>query len=113
MSSFFTTSGFLLLLHSAYSCLHYRSLVASMDISATTSSSISTASPPHDVVVEVFVSFALCLVGQCLAVGPFLPVQSNKKKRELMAPLHRSRDFDIYNNRFNSLHNALSRRNEK
>jgi len=88
--------GLVLLLHAAYSHLHYRSLVSA----ATVAGFDIPSEIPMDVVIEVFLAFCLCLMGQVLGSGPFLPVRvvghSKASTRELSAPLYRTRGFDIY-----------------
>mmetsp|Transcript_40455 Transcript_40455/g.121894 ORF Transcript_40455/g.121894 Transcript_40455/m.121894 type:complete len:114 (-) Transcript_40455:519-860(-) len=95
LQSFLSTAGALLMLHSAFSCLHYRTILLS---AGDVPPGYSTTKPPSDVVIEVLVGFALCLIGQ-LACGPFLEVRASTKGREVAAPPYRTRDFDIYNNR--------------
>ena len=58
----------------------------------------STSTPPLDVVLEVLLGFSLCALGQ-LASGPFLEVRAKISGGGIAAPMYRSRDFDIYNNR--------------
>mmetsp|Transcript_1004 Transcript_1004/g.1752 ORF Transcript_1004/g.1752 Transcript_1004/m.1752 type:complete len:117 (-) Transcript_1004:332-682(-) len=98
--SILTTIGVLLILHSTYSCLHYRSLAIAADLP-------DTSSPPIDVVIEVFLGFVLCLVGQLLC-GPFHNVRVSggsllgpirKSRGEIIAPSHRTRDFDLFTTR--------------
>eukprot|EP00569_Conticribra_weissflogii_P009987 CAMPEP_0171361742 /NCGR_PEP_ID=MMETSP0879-20121228/2180_1 /TAXON_ID=67004 /ORGANISM="Thalassiosira weissflogii, Strain CCMP1336" /LENGTH=114 /DNA_ID=CAMNT_0011868477 /DNA_START=284 /DNA_END=628 /DNA_ORIENTATION=- len=96
-----TSAGVLFILHSTYSCLQYRSLAVAADLP-------DTSSPPLDVVLEVFLGFFLCLVGQ-LMCGPFHEVRmaggsSVKRNRvEIVAPPFRSRDFDLFTTRAKSL----------
>jgi hypothetical protein len=108
-----TTIGTLLILHSTYSCLHYRSLAIAADRP-------DTSSPPADVVVEVFLGFALCLAGQ-LMCGPFHRVRMSagkllggiQKKRggslrsEIIAPAYRTRDYDLFTTRVKALSMAM------
>lgn len=98
--SILTTIGSLLILHAAYSCLHYRSLAVAADLP-------DTSSPPADVVVEVIFGFFSCLVGQLLC-GPFHQVRVSggpllgsirKSRAEIVAPAYRTRDFDLFNTR--------------
>mmetsp|Transcript_33836 Transcript_33836/g.69078 ORF Transcript_33836/g.69078 Transcript_33836/m.69078 type:complete len:114 (-) Transcript_33836:397-738(-) len=95
LQSAFSILGALLVMHSAYSCLHYRTLLIS---AGDVPPGHSTTKPPPDVVVEVLVGFALCIIGQ-LACGPFLEVRASAGNGRASAPPYRSRDFDIYNNR--------------
>ena len=96
-----TIIGVVLILHSTYSCLHYRSLAMAADLS-------DTSSPPIDVAIEVFLGFALCLVGQLLC-GPFHKVRvsggsgSSKGRVEIIAPAYRTRDFDLFTTRIKAL----------
>ncbi|KAL7534878.1 hypothetical protein ACHAXR_010104 [Thalassiosira sp. AJA248-18] len=92
------------MLHSAYSCLHYRSLAMAADLP-------DTSSPPVDVVIEVFLGFILSLVGQLLC-GPFHEVRvSNgsllgaiqKSRDGIIAPAYRTRDFDLFTTRAKAL----------
>lgn len=108
-NSILTTVGCLLILHSAYSCLHYRSLALVADLN-------DTSSPPVDVIIEVILGFGTCLVGQ-LMCGPFHRVRVTggpllgglpKTKGsgdcqyryhihgEIVAPVYRTRDFDLF-----------------
>mmetsp|Transcript_37088 Transcript_37088/g.80083 ORF Transcript_37088/g.80083 Transcript_37088/m.80083 type:complete len:202 (+) Transcript_37088:22-627(+) len=105
-----TTIGVLLILHSTYSCLHYRSLAIAADLP-------NTSSPPLDVVIEVILGFALCLIGQLLC-GPFHEVRvvssggggsllgrsiQKKSRGEIIAPAYRTRDFDLFTTRAKAL----------
>mmetsp|Transcript_8119 Transcript_8119/g.13446 ORF Transcript_8119/g.13446 Transcript_8119/m.13446 type:complete len:108 (-) Transcript_8119:144-467(-) len=97
--SIITTIGVILVLHSAYSCLHYRSLAIVADIP-------DTSSPPLDVVIEVILAFGLCLLGQ-LMCGSFHEVKVGKKQRvEIVAPAYRTRDFDLFNTKARALTDA-------
>lgn len=90
-SLFLTTLGTVLILHSTYSCLHYRSLAIAADLP-------DTSSPPIDVVIEVFLGFMLCLAGQ-LMCGTFHEVRRSGKsssRGEIVAPAYRTRDFDLF-----------------
>jgi hypothetical protein len=101
--SIITTIGVILILHSTYSCLHYRSLAIVADVS-------DTSSPPLDVVIEVILAFALCLVGQ-LMCGAFHEVkvssQGGKRRVEIVAPAYRTRDFDLFTTRSRALADAF------
>eukprot|EP00585_Thalassiosira_rotula_P001405 CAMPEP_0196146416 /NCGR_PEP_ID=MMETSP0910-20130528/22975_1 /TAXON_ID=49265 /ORGANISM="Thalassiosira rotula, Strain GSO102" /LENGTH=122 /DNA_ID=CAMNT_0041408605 /DNA_START=170 /DNA_END=538 /DNA_ORIENTATION=- len=109
-TSILTTIGVLLILHSTYSCLHYRSLAIAADLP-------NTSSPPLDVVIEVILGFALCLIGQLLC-GPFHEVRvvssggggsllgrsiEKKSRGEIIAPAYRTRDFDLFTTRAKAL----------
>ena len=112
-NSILTTVGCLLIIHSAYSCLHYRSLALVADLP-------DTSSPPIDVIIEVIIGFVTCLVGQ-LMCGSFHRVRSvpggsllggfpkskgggsssSRHHRqyiqgEIVAPVYRTRDFDLF-----------------
>ena len=108
-NSILTTLGCLLIIHSAYSCLHYRSLALVADLT-------DTSSPPVDVIIEVILGFVTCLVGQ-LMCGPFHRVRvtggpllgslpktkgsGDSRHRyyiqvEIVAPVYRTRDFDLF-----------------
>lgn len=85
-----TFSGIILILHSAFSCLHYRGLV--VDLS-------SAEIPPMDVKVEVIIGFFLVLAGQLVGVGPLRPIVGGKKR----VPQYVTRDFDHYQHRGTAL----------
>eukprot|EP00956_Cyclotella_meneghiniana_P008119 scaffold10804_cov53-Cyclotella_meneghiniana.AAC.1 len=70
-SLFLTALGTVLILHSTYSCLQYRSLAIAADLP-------DTSSPPMDVVIEVLTGFLLCLAGQ-LMCGTFHEVRRSGK----------------------------------
>lgn len=94
LSSLLTGLGTLLMMHAAYSCLHYRNMLQDLDLEG------SYAIPPMDVYVEVAISFLFLLLGQLSAVGSFQSVEVfAKNHRPVVAPLYRTRDFDIYENR--------------
>ena len=113
-NSTLTTIGVILILHSTYSCLQYRSLALAADIP-------DTSSPPIDVIIEVLLGFIICLVGQ-LSCGHFHQVRrgvasgsmllgkiepqnsvSNQLKGEIIAPAYRTRDFDLFTTRMKTL----------
>lgn len=91
LPSIMTSLGAILVFHSAYVCLQYRSLLLELDLSET------HKLPPIDVYMELGVGFLLCLVGQLLFVGNCIEVTGFG--RSLKAPAYRTRDFDIYINR--------------
>lgn len=94
LSSLLTGLGTLLMMHAAYSCLHYRNMLQDLDLEG------SYAIPPMDVYVEVAISFLVLLLGQLSAIGSFQSVEVfAKNHRPVVAPLYRTRDFDIYENR--------------
>jgi hypothetical protein len=95
-----STIGGVLMLHSAYSCMHYRSLLQDMDLIQEGSQN-QYPIPPMDVYIEVAVAFGLILLGELISVGKLQPVDifASQERKPLMAPAYRTRDFDIYNNR--------------
>jgi len=101
--------GTLLLIHAAYSCLHYRSLLQELEDSLVEDATATAHQiPPVDVYIEVAVGFVVLLTAELIRSGSSLqPVQSGTaaaaKKRPLMAPGFRSRDFDIYSHRCKGL----------
>jgi len=98
-----TIFGVIFILHSAYSCLHYRSLFDATE---------TPKSPPMDVVIEVLTGFFMCLIGIFGSVGPFVEIKTTAaNKVVLVSPPHRGRDFDIYSTRGKVLEDA--RRNDK
>jgi Membrane magnesium transporter len=100
LSLFLSVTGVVLMLHSAYSCMHYRSLLQDMDLLQDNNNN-KYPIPPMDVYVEVALSFVMILLGELLSMGKLQSVDvfSTSKRQPLMAPPYRSRDFDIYNNR--------------
>jgi len=100
LTSIITPLGIITLLHSAYSCLHYRSILASSTIDLLESgyTNYNPSKPPQDVVIECVIGFTLCLVGQIICAGEFLPVVG-EGRREVRAPMHVSRDFDLFSTR--------------
>eukprot|EP00536_Pseudo-nitzschia_multiseries_P007336 jgi/Psemu1/17713/gm1.17713_g len=117
IATFLKGAGALMIVHAAYSCMHYRSLLQDMDLlsdaaaavaaagDSTTAESSATAEtrmmiPPLDVYVELALAFALLLVGELIGMGPLQSVElSGTERTPLAAPAHRTRDFDIYSNR--------------
>lgn len=95
--------GSVLVLHAAYSCLHYRELVTDLEESGqmlTETPASSTSSLPLDVVVELIIAFGLILCAELTRKGSGLqPVTSQMRTKPLMAPSYVSRDFDIYTTR--------------
>ena len=94
--------GVLLLFHSAYSALQYRSiLLSAVDIPEH----LNPDRPPLDAIVEVMVAFGLCLLGQLLSesfqgVRATTSSAGTKGGRKAMsstsAPAYKTRDFDLY-----------------
>lgn len=99
--------GGIFMLHAAYSCMHYRSLLQDMDLLPDENNNSGLqeqyyAIPPMDVYVEVAAAFALLLLGELITVGKMQPVDifaSQDQRKPLVAPAHRTRDFDVYHNR--------------
>ena len=92
--------GAFLMLHAAYSCMHYRSILQDLDLLELESKS------PMDVYIEVAVAFFLILAGELIGMGPLQSVEvlaSNEAKLEKKQPIvahpHKTRDFDVYSNR--------------
>jgi Membrane magnesium transporter len=86
-------TGIVLLLHAAYSCLHYRSLVGDIEDNIM-------PIPPLDVMAETAAGFLFLLIGQLMRSRQLVPVSiTGGKRKSLAAPAYRSRDFDIYSNR--------------
>ena len=128
ISFFLKGTGAVLMLHAAYSCMHYRSILQDLDLVTTSSSgsgsdgqhqdetdtSSSSAEtmmiPPIDVYIEVVLAFLLILLGELYGIGALQSVElvvsaENEvvKRKSLTAPAYRTRDFDIYNNRSKAL----------
>ena len=121
--------GVLLMLHAAYSCMHYRSILQDLDlVLASTASDVGTDRdkdtpgevageattvmiPPVDVYIEVVVAFAMIFFGELIGIGPLQSVElsNNDKRKPLAAPAYRTRDFDIYNNRSKALSYRVSK----
>ena len=123
-----TTIGALLILHSTYSCLHYRSLAIAANLLPDI-----TSTPPLDVILEVFLGFTLCLIGQLTCYGPFHQVRHKSAggtallaqdveilrsgngrwvMDEIIAPEYRTRDYDYFNTRVRALSMAMRERNK-
>mmetsp|Transcript_114148 Transcript_114148/g.233571 ORF Transcript_114148/g.233571 Transcript_114148/m.233571 type:complete len:140 (-) Transcript_114148:301-720(-) len=114
---FLKGTGALLMLHAAYSCLHYRSILQDLDLlsesgagggsspaefveSPSSSPSPGATIPPVDVYLEVALAFAVLLLGELVAMGPLQSVELvGGSGKPLSAPSHRTRDFDVYANR--------------
>ena len=86
-------AGVALILHSAFSCLHYRGLVEELP---------DMQIPPLDVKIELGVGFLLTLVGQIMAVGPVRSIMGSKG----MISQYKTRDFDHYQNRAAAMYKA-------
>ena len=89
------------MLHAAYSCMHYRSMLQDLDLiqQQDGGSRSEYPIPPLDVYVEVAFSFVMILLSELIKVGPFQSVDISKNRKPLVAPAYKTRDFDIYNNR--------------
>ena len=137
ISFFLKGTGAVLMLHAAYSCMHYRSILQDLDLVTTsssgsdgqhqdyeteTSSSSETTTetmmiPPIDVYIEVVVAFVLILLGELYGIGSLQSVElvvsaeneNEVKRKSLTAPAYRTRDFDIYNNRSKALLNRVTK----
>jgi hypothetical protein len=99
LSVFLSVTGVILMIHSAYNCMHYRSLLQDMDLLQYDN---QYPIPPLDVYFEVAVSFVMILLGELLDMGKLQSVDvfsSQTTRKSLVAPPYRTRDFDIYNNR--------------
>lgn len=86
--------GIVVLLHAAYSNLHYRSILSSSTLDLL-QYGINPTSPPIDVVLEVLIGFSLCLVATLIGSGPFTKVTGDGRD-QIKAPMHVSRDFDLF-----------------
>lgn len=95
-------SGSMLVLHAAYSCLHYRELLTDLEESGQILAVVSS-SPPTDVLIELIFAFGMVLSAELMRKGSGLhPVTSQARKKPLVAPSYVSRDFDIYTTRGSS-----------
>jgi hypothetical protein len=89
--------GVVLLLHAAYSCLHFRNLVADLELS-------DLQIPPLDVVLECASGFLLLLMSQIfVSTTQLIPIRVTLQTKSLVAPAYRTRDFDIYSNRASAM----------
>ena len=100
LSTSCTVTGTVLLLHAAYSCLHFKALLQELDISIDDG---SRRVPPPDVVVECALALVIVMVGQLLESGgswqPCITTRAGEKRRPLAAPAYQTRDFDVYADR--------------
>mmetsp|Transcript_10086 Transcript_10086/g.14800 ORF Transcript_10086/g.14800 Transcript_10086/m.14800 type:complete len:113 (+) Transcript_10086:191-529(+) len=96
ITSIITPVGIIAVLHSAYSCLHYRSILSSsnLDLLESGYTKYNPSKPPQDVVIECLIGFTLCLIGQLIVKGHFIPVVSSTGT--VKAAVHISRDFDLF-----------------
>eukprot|EP00615_Pteridomonas_danica_P001583 CAMPEP_0114336656 /NCGR_PEP_ID=MMETSP0101-20121206/5859_1 /TAXON_ID=38822 ORGANISM="Pteridomonas danica, Strain PT" /NCGR_SAMPLE_ID=MMETSP0101 /ASSEMBLY_ACC=CAM_ASM_000211 /LENGTH=105 /DNA_ID=CAMNT_0001468665 /DNA_START=41 /DNA_END=358 /DNA_ORIENTATION=+ len=84
--------GMLILIHAAYSAAHYKALVADLNE--------KTQGPPLDVMVEVAVGFAICMIGSVMSAQKLRPVKGgydtmNKTFDSLSSPP----DFHTFSHR--------------
>lgn len=105
--------GVVLILHSAFSCSHYRELLRDLEESGFNNeqqeheSDLSTTQyplPPLDVWIEVILGALLVLVSELVRSGASLQPVTTKggkggKRKPMVAPAFRTRDFDIYTSR--------------
>jgi hypothetical protein len=116
--------GSALILHSAYSLLHYRELLQELQDSSVGSSATAPAPSstgagdlgylsqppdlPADVLIEVFLGFVSLLVSEMVRPASALrPVSiaassgtsGDSKRNQAVAPVYVSRDFDVYSTR--------------
>lgn len=105
-TSFWSIIGGFLLAHAAYSCLHFRSILADLDLDEYDNVNDGVRIPPVDVLVETGLGFLLLLMGELSTMGSLQSVDlvvsssnNSKKRKPLVAPAYRTRDFDIYRNR--------------
>mmetsp|Transcript_7629 Transcript_7629/g.11444 ORF Transcript_7629/g.11444 Transcript_7629/m.11444 type:complete len:129 (-) Transcript_7629:334-720(-) len=108
-----TPIGIITMLHSAYSCLHYRSILTTtnidiLDLDTNTSINLDPSKPPQDVIIECVLGFVLCLIGQMMEKGDFIPVMGEGRK-QVTAPIHVGRDFDLFHTREGILSEARKR----
>mmetsp|Transcript_17991 Transcript_17991/g.49917 ORF Transcript_17991/g.49917 Transcript_17991/m.49917 type:complete len:109 (-) Transcript_17991:739-1065(-) len=90
-----------MMMHAAYSCLHYRAILEDLDLLEDGS---GYSIPPKDVYVEVALAFGILLFAEMSKMGSFQSVEVNVKEgqpkhRRLEAPSFRTRKFDVYNHR--------------
>jgi hypothetical protein len=95
-------TGSLLIVHAAYSCLHYRSLLTDLIESGQLLEIHDHPLPPADVWMEAILGFGIVFLGELIRPGSSLhPVTG--RKQPLVAPAYRTRDFDIYTTRGSAL----------
>lgn len=89
--------GVVLLLHAAYSCLHFRNLAADLELS-------DLQIPPLDVALECASGFLLLLLSQIfVSTTQLVPITVALQTKSLVAPAYQTRDFDIYSNRASAM----------
>ncbi|CAJ1954661.1 unnamed protein product [Cylindrotheca closterium] len=102
MSLILSIIGWIMIVHSAYSCLHFRGILLDYDLQD------SVSLPPTDVYIEVGTGFLLLLISEIMGSGSFqsVDVLGPEKRRPLAAPAYITRGFDIYENRAKALNKA-------
>lgn len=117
-SSIIFASGTIVLLHSAYSCVHYRNLLQVYDeaVSGISTDVMETSDmkiPPNDVLIESMIGFIFILFAELIRPGSNLQpavavatknTTTTKKQQPLVAPAYMTRDFDIYHTRTRALY---------
>ena len=96
--------GTLLILHSAYSCLHYRELLRDLEESGSIS---DHPLPPTDVWVEVIAGALIILLSELTRNGSTLQPVTSKgglKRQSMVAPTYRTREFDVYTTRAKAIY---------
>jgi len=97
LSRLLFATGTVLLLHAAYSCLHYRSLLRELEDSGLEETQADESyRMPRDVVLETGMGFVMLLLSELMQSGSSLQPVVGPKQRPLVAPPYQSRDFDIY-----------------
>ena len=104
VSQLFMVIGIIMVLHSAYSCLHYRELLRDLEESGFEDAAAveSLPLPPMDVIVEVITGALLILISELVRTGSSLQPVTSKggfRTRPVVAPAYRTREFDIYTSR--------------
>ena len=108
MLSFLLIVGSCLLLHAAYSCLHYRELLKDLqDDSGLATTTTTLQVPPLDVQWEMWAGWGMILIHELIRSGSALrPTVRNshtKTSGTIMGALYQTRDFDIYSSRAKAL----------
>ncbi|KAL7562527.1 hypothetical protein ACA910_008234 [Epithemia clementina (nom. ined.)] len=112
LSQIVMAMGIVMVLHSAYSCLHYRELLRDLEESGFEDAADSNAQfqyntaalplPPLDVWMEVIIGSILILISELVRTGSSLQPVTSKggfRTRPIVAPAYQTRDFDIYTSR--------------
>lgn len=108
LSHLITTTGAFLLLHAAYSCLHYRSVLEDWMESGYETTTSEEQVPPPDVILECALAWVLLLAAELMRSSSGLrPVMNTGGRgvrlKPLVAPLYKSRDYDVYTTRGSGL----------